>query len=43
MYNDMIQQGKKVRYSIVTRDEVVFCGIPEEYEEFRRQNCDLHE
>lgn len=36
MYNELIQEGKKVHYSIVADDEVIFCGVPQEYEEFCR-------
>ena len=36
MYNELISEGKKIYYSIVSEDEVVFCGVPEEYEDFRK-------
>jgi hypothetical protein len=32
MYNLLIQAGRDVRYQIVPKDEVIFCGIPAEYE-----------
>jgi len=43
MYNDLIQEGKTVHYSIVANDDVIFCGVPHEYEEFCRVNADRSE
>jgi hypothetical protein len=34
MYNDLIARGADIRFSIVPRDQVVFCGVPDEYHEF---------
>ena len=34
MYNEMIREGKDIRFSIVDTDEVIFCGVPSEYENF---------
>jgi|ERR1700722_13326976 len=34
MYNLLIRHGLLVRYAVIERDEVIFCGIPAEYEEF---------
>lgn len=33
MYNYLIREGKDIRYSKITLDEIVFCGTPVEYEE----------
>ncbi|CAA0327572.1 Capsular polysaccharide biosynthesis protein [Alteromonas infernus] len=35
MYNYIIETGGDVRFSVVDRSDVVFCGVPEEYEQFR--------
>ena len=34
MYNDLIMEGSIVHYSIIPNDDVIFCGVPEEYETF---------
>lgn len=34
MYNDLIEQGGDVHFSIISHDDVVFCGVPSEYIEF---------
>ena len=31
MYNDLISKGKDIRYSVVPENEVIFCGVPDEY------------
>ena len=31
-YNHLIAAGRDIRYSVVERDDVVFCGVPSEYE-----------
>lgn len=36
MYNMMIEAGADVRFSVISKDDVIFCGIPEEYEEFKK-------
>ena len=38
MYNQMINEGADIRYSIISPDEVIFCGIPAEYESFIKNN-----
>ncbi|HCE2178905.1 TPA: capsular biosynthesis protein [Vibrio parahaemolyticus] len=35
MYNYLIEVGGDVRFSVVSRTEVIFCGVPEEYESFK--------
>lgn len=35
MYNQLIAEGSDVRFTVIDRDEVIFCGVPDEYEEFK--------
>ena len=32
MYNDLIAEGKDIRFNVIDRSAVVFCGTPEEYQ-----------
>lgn len=32
LYNHLIQDGARIAYSLIDRDDVVFCGTPAEYE-----------
>lgn len=34
MYNDLISDGKDVRYTVIDSDQVIFCGVPKEYISF---------
>lgn len=34
MYNDLINDGKDIRYSVIDSTEVIFCGVPDEYTNF---------
>jgi hypothetical protein len=34
MYNLLIDRGLDIRYAEISRDEVIFCGVPGEYNEF---------
>ncbi|WFC15677.1 glycosyltransferase family 2 protein [Aeromonas salmonicida] len=34
MYNHIISKGADIRYSVISHKDVIFCGIPSEYEEF---------
>lgn len=34
LYNILIQSGKSIHVDIIKRDEVIFCGVPEEYNEY---------
>ncbi|MDE9554971.1 glycosyltransferase family 2 protein [Xenorhabdus bovienii] len=34
MYNYMIKKGKKIKFNIIEREDVVFCGTPNEYYDF---------
>lgn len=40
MYNSLIMSSKDVRFTIVAREDVIFCGIPEEYEAFLKSDLD---
>ncbi|CAK2025102.1 Capsular biosynthesis protein [Vibrio crassostreae] len=34
LYNHLISQGLDIRYKLIERNEVIFCGVPDEYDEF---------
>jgi NDP-sugar pyrophosphorylase family protein len=34
MYNDLIEEGKDIRFSIINKSDVIFCGVPSEYQDF---------
>ena len=34
IYNHLIAAGKRIHYAMIDASEVVFCGVPEEYENF---------
>ena len=34
MYNYLINEGKDIRYSLIKKKEVIFCGTPDEYNDF---------
>ena len=34
LYNLLINQGENIRYHEISREEVIFCGVPNEYLEF---------
>ena len=36
LYNYLIKKGVPVHYHIVPRDQIIFCGVPSEYEAFCR-------
>jgi len=38
MYNDLIHEGKDIRYSIIDKKDVFFCGVPDEYDAFLQSN-----
>lgn len=38
MYNELINKGADIRYSVIDPDEVIFCGVPAEYESFIKNN-----
>lgn len=31
LYNELIERGLDIRYHLITKDEVTFCGLPQEY------------
>ena len=33
LYNFLIRDGKNIHINIIPRDDVIFCGVPQEYEE----------
>lgn len=37
LYNNLIKKGLDIRYSMIERKDVVFCGTPEEYEECKNK------
>ena len=36
LYNHLIQRGRRIHYHLIAREDVVFCGVPAEYEAVRR-------
>lgn len=34
LYNRLIAAGRDIRYHVIRRDEVIFCGTPDEYQAF---------
>ena len=34
IYNALIEQGADIRFSVISQNEVIFCGVPEEYYSF---------
>lgn len=38
LYNHLIRTGKKIHYNLIPREDVVFCGTPDEYTEFLNKN-----
>ena len=38
LYNLLIEQGSKIHFHEISSDEVIFCGVPEEYEQFLNRN-----
>ena len=34
LYNFLIKDGKEIRVNIIPRSDVIFCGVPSEYEEY---------
>ncbi|EOW6616048.1 glycosyltransferase family 2 protein [Vibrio fluvialis] len=36
LYNFLIKNGKSIHYHKIERDEVIFCGTPDEYDDFLR-------
>lgn len=38
MYNDLIEEGGEVHFSVIDREDVIFCGVPSEYLDFTGQH-----
>ncbi|MCU7987574.1 glycosyltransferase family 2 protein [Shewanella sp. SW24] len=36
LYNFLIKSGADIRCHVINKNEVIFCGVPEEYEQFRK-------
>lgn len=36
MYNYLINQGADIRFSVIRKNQVIFCGVPSEYESFKK-------
>jgi dTDP-glucose pyrophosphorylase len=34
LYNLLIEKGLEVHYHLIERNEVIFCGVPQEYTDF---------
>ncbi len=34
LYNYLIREGKDIRVDLIRKEDVIFCGVPEEYEEY---------
>lgn len=39
LYNYLIKKGERIGVEIINRKDVIFCGVPEEYESFLRMIC----
>ena len=37
LYNNLIKEGLDIRVSLIKRNDVIFCGIPQEYTDFLKQ------
>ncbi len=35
LYNLLIREGRDIRHHLIGGDEVIFCGVPAEYDAFR--------
>lgn len=38
LYNFLIGKNEKIHYNLISRDSVIFCGVPDEYEDFKVMN-----
>ncbi|EIT7143529.1 glycosyltransferase family 2 protein [Vibrio vulnificus] len=41
LYNSLIRDGKNIHVKIINREDVIFCGVPEEYLEFKKDYQDV--
>lgn len=37
LYNELIQSSCKIHYHLISREDVIFCGVPSEYDDFLKQ------
>ena len=37
LYNELIKKGKDIHINLIRRDEVVFCGVPQEYTDYLKK------
>ncbi len=42
MYNNLIAEQGDVRFTVVDRKDVIFCGTPDEYHELKAQSAEKH-
>jgi hypothetical protein len=40
LYNHLIEAGKKIHIHVIGRDEVIFSGVPAEYEQILQEAFD---
>ena len=38
LYNELITVNKEIHYHLIARDEVIFCGVPSEYDDFKKSD-----
>ncbi len=38
LYNELIAIGLEIHYELINKQDVIFCGIPQEYEDFKLSN-----
>ncbi len=41
MYNLLIGNGLDIRFSIISKADVIFCGVPKEYEDFKHKESTI--
>ncbi len=41
LYNYLIQDGCDIKYNIISRKEVIFCGVPSEFKEFSEASVNM--
>lgn len=37
LYNELIRKGKDIHINLIRRDEVIFCGVPQEYTDYLKR------
>ncbi|MUK67934.1 glycosyltransferase family 2 protein [Aliivibrio fischeri] len=38
LYNELITENRDIHYHLIERDEVIFCGVPSEYDDFKKSH-----